>query len=168
MAIASIHDAVESVIEDITPDVRSGVLFRLAPYNGRLEDMPLGRGVDGTRRFHVLVGPLANVGGATGSQWNGDGFLYLGEPLLVRVRYAQPLNDGGYRKLLQLTASDQNRIIQQLSRVNGTAWGSGRPDTIEPTGGVSIEPVTGENANAPVDIWIFNIAFRIMHPVGNN
>lgn len=175
--IATIAAGVERMIEAIAPDLRPDIPFRLAPYNGLLHTLPLPMGSDGTRLFHVLVGPDTG-GGPRGTQWAGgtDMQVRLEEPLIIQVRYALPVTDGRWREAMHVRATDQDRIIHQLARSDGGAlpWGAdGRPISLKPQGTPQTTAASGpaqRSSDAPDEhgAVVVSHIFLIQHDVRNS
>lgn len=111
--MANIRPLLERQIEGITPDVWAGCRFKRASGDCELRLQTFCDRDDGTRRFHVILGPLGSFRGAQWLDWNG-GTGRLRDTLEVAVRYEVPGGDDGYLTFLDITATDQQALAVAL------------------------------------------------------
>lgn len=108
--IAQVQARATEIIRGITPDIAPSWKFEPSE-SGPLEDQAFGDRKDGTRRFQVIVGPIAGMRGVTGGKWSGDGLWHGARDVMaVKVRYDISPEDGGFTKRNNIIASDQQLL----------------------------------------------------------
>lgn len=109
IGIIAVLDAIEEVVAGITPDYDPAIGFTLASGNGDLEETAL-EGDETVRRFFVEPNLDAEEG-----YWNGKS-LEMGRTVDIVVRYVCPPELGGWKRVVRMAASDQDRILHTLTQ----------------------------------------------------
>lgn len=146
-SMAALRPIIEASIEAIAPDVWPDVLFRRASGDCALRLQTFGDRLDGTRRFHVLPGPMGSFRGAQWLEWNGT-TGHLRDAIEVQVRYEVPTGDDGYMTFLDITATDQQLIAWAISTQVTDYWQGGAGGVamdVAPNGTVTTTEIATED-----------------------
>lgn len=150
-----IRQQASDMIRQITPEVMPGVTFKASDGRGDLEDEDLPGGLEGSRFYQVLAGPLADqVGARYVPQWREGPNVKLIDYLVVRVRYGLKERSGQIYDLADMIASDQHLIIQRLTP-GAEYWPTdNHPETLTPTSSTTVTNADGKGL-------IFTLPFEI-------
>lgn len=153
------------VIAAATPDTDPHIPFVAAPMHGELESLPFTRPQDATRKFHVLSGVMAGLGGPDLGNWNANEIHHFPDAIVIRVRYHCPLRRGGYGRLNDYMADDAQRILHALINASLVTWGGAeyKPQHINPAGGITITEVSQDGQ---ADDFIMNYPIRVQTILG--
>lgn len=139
-----------AAITAITPTVWPDVTFRVASGDCELGLQTFGDRLDGTRRFHVLPGPMGAFRGAEFTAWAGSAAI-MRDALEVRVRYEVPTGDDGYLSLIDLVADDQQQLAWALTTQVADYWtgeaasGDAVVNNIQPNGTIQTDDITDDD-----------------------
>jgi hypothetical protein len=139
-------EAILAIVPDVWPDAP----FRVASGDCELALQTFGDRLDGTRRFHVLPGPLGAFRGAEFSSWSGTTAI-MRDSLEVRVRYEMPTADDGYLTVVDMISTDQQVLAWALTTqvadmwVEGASSGNAVVNNIQPNGTIQTDPIQAED-----------------------
>jgi len=158
----------ERLIQDIDPDYMPGRRFKLAPYDVPLEQQRFARDHEGTRRFHIMTGPLAGVRGVDGGAWNGSTVQDLPGYMSVQVRYQIGHTKDHYRQLRDYVTHDELALVYWLQPAVGQ-WPADGPADCVPTGTAQLTRVreSGQGTEPAFDTYILDVRFTLAQLVGS-
>lgn len=161
--MALIRPIMEAALEGLVPDVLPALPFRRAGSGCELRLQTFGDREDGCRRFQVIPGPLAAMGGVQVLGWNGDA-LRLSDVVAVVVRYELATTEDGFGTLCDMLATDAQLIVRALHPLR-THYQPAVLHDIEPAGAATLERLT--DSDATVSVWLVRWAFTITTSLGD-
>jgi hypothetical protein len=162
--IAQIQIRATQIIKGIAPEVSPTWGFEPVE-SGPLEDQAFGDRKAGTRRFQVIVGPLAGVRGVMGGKWLGEGLWHGARDVMaVKVRYDVSFEDGGFTKRNNMIASDQQLLAFWLSPGASSYPLDCRLIGITPSGTVNTKEI--EDPNSKKSVIFITFVYELLLNIG--
>lgn len=163
-SMALIRPIMEEALEALTPDVLEAVRFKRASADCELRLQTFGDRLDGCRRFQVIPGPLAAMGGVQVLNWNGDA-LRISDVVAVVVRYELATADEAFGQLCDMLATDAQLIVRALHPLL-TSYSPAVLHDIAPAGAATLERISADDA--AVSAWLVRFPFTLTTSLGDD